>query len=253
MKCCHFKMTGRGKRLPLLAVFKTRESGFIRNKQNLILKKSCGDETWFFSIKSKSLFIAWGNSGTLFFSVFPFLSFLSRSLFSGVRQWPQHHGRFDQQCCSKATNICPNSEAAFFSGHHMPPATCQKNKHAFAVKGCWKKRKMCICVERDSRCERRDLGGGERMQSWRNGVSQGTSQTSLGSLREAPVLNFNTTERDSEVGNLNGCFTCPCLPFFCSVFVRLAYVSTTEVLLLKKKGCCFHPHTLHSKLWLSFS
>lgn len=40
MKCCHFKMTGRGKRLPLLAVFKTRESRFIRNKQNLFLKRA---------------------------------------------------------------------------------------------------------------------------------------------------------------------------------------------------------------------
>lgn len=65
MKCCHFKMTGRGKRLPLLAVFKTRESRFIRNKQNQIFKRAVEMKPDF-SPESQSFFIALGNSGTLF-------------------------------------------------------------------------------------------------------------------------------------------------------------------------------------------
>lgn len=126
MKCCHFKMTGRGKRLLLLAVFKIREFRFMRNKHNLLLKRAEVMKPvlfffflffflFFFRVKSKSLFVALGNSGTLFFpSVSLHLfSFLLTLIWSQSMTKP--HGRFDQQFCSKAADICPNGEDAFFS------------------------------------------------------------------------------------------------------------------------------------------
>lgn len=59
---------------------------------------------------------------------------------------------------------------------------------------------MCVCVKKN-----RDVRGGT-LEEARGCEAEGTmslSQTSLGSLRDAPVLNFNATERHSEVRNLN--------------------------------------------------
>lgn len=95
-------------------------------------------------------------------------------------------GRFDQQFCSKAANICLNDEEAFFfffflffSSSEMPShATCQENKHAF----CFKKdvergEKKNVVVEKWEMWEE-----GKKMLCCRNCVSQ----TSL-----LLVLNFN--------------------------------------------------------------
>ena len=157
MKCCHFKMTGRGKRLPLLAVFKTGESHFIRNKQSLFLKRAVEMKPdFFFSTKSKSLFIALGNGGTLFSPVFPFLSLLSLPFSSGVRQWPKPPGRFDQQYCSKAADICPNGEEAFFFFETPSHASCHLSEKQTCL--CCKKmlkEEKNVCVKKNG-----DVRGG---------------------------------------------------------------------------------------------
>lgn len=140
MKCCHFKMTGRGKRLPLLTVFKTRESRFIKNKQNLISQRA-SEMKPDFSLESQRPFsLLRENSGTLFFSlsvfpVFPFLSFLSYSLASAVRQWPKNlmEGLISSIVQRHQTSVLI-SEEPFFSDAVTSPSTCQKNKHAFAAK-----------------------------------------------------------------------------------------------------------------------
>lgn len=146
MKCCHFKMTGRGKWLPLLAAFKTRESRFIRNKQNLIFKRDVKMKPDF---SPQSLFIALGKSGTLLFFLqcvsLPLFSFLLTLIWSPSNDQNLMEGLINS-IVQRHFDICPKGvEALFFffsRCHHVSPATCQKNKHAFAVKRCWKERKM---------------------------------------------------------------------------------------------------------------
>lgn len=149
-------MTGRGKRLPLLTVFKTRESRFIKNKQNLISQRA-SEMKPDFSLESQRPFsLLRENSGTLFFSVFPFLSFLSYSLASAVRQWPKNlmEGLISSIVQRHQTSVLI-SEEPFFSDAATSPSTCQKNKHAFAAKNHVERKVKCVCVKK-----RRDASRG---------------------------------------------------------------------------------------------
>lgn len=178
MKCCHFKMTGRGKRLPLLAVFKIRESRFMRNKHNLFFKTSWGDETVFFFFKkqSKSLFIALGKSGTLFFPLcFPSLSFLSCSLSSGVSQWPKPHGRFDQQFCSKAADICPNGGEAFLFSEFPSHASCHLSG-----------KQTCLCCKKILKEEKNVCM--KKIEMWEEGHSKRQTDAKLKELRLSDIF-----------------------------------------------------------------
>lgn len=142
----------------------------MRNKRNLILKQAeeMKPDLICCFYKSKPPPIP-----LVIPSVFPSISFLSCSLSSAVSQWPNPHGRFDQQFCSKAADICPNGEEAFsfffFSlrCRHTPPATCQENKHAIAVKRILKGEKN-VCMKKTGMWEEGHL----RRQSWRNYISQ---------------------------------------------------------------------------------
>lgn len=122
----------------------------------------------FSSRKSKSFFIALGKK-VAHFSSSPRVSPSSLSILQ-ARSYLQSindqkpHSRFDQQCSSKALDICPNSEEAFFIYISMPShASCHlsENKHTFAVK---KEEKLCLFKTDKQRCERRDLGRGKRMR-----------------------------------------------------------------------------------------
>lgn len=174
-----------------------------------------------FSPESQSPFsLLWDTVAHFFPSLcfpFSFSFFFSCSFSSGVRQWPKPHGRFDQWYVQRhQTSALIARRLSFFFSPVPSHASCHLSgkQTCLCCKKMLKEEKNVYLHGGKQRCERRDLGSGERMQSWRNDVSQGTSQTSLGSLRVAPVLNFNTTERKSGVRNLNRYFTCPCLLFF---------------------------------------
>ncbi len=147
MKCCHFKMTGRGKRLPLLAVFKTGESHFIRNKQNLILK-SAVEMKPDFSPESQSPFsLLWEIVAHFFFLPLCFPSPLfspAHSHLESVNDQNLTEGLINSTVQRHPTSVLMARTLFFFlfsRCRHVRPATCQKNKHAFAVKKMLKEEK----------------------------------------------------------------------------------------------------------------
>lgn len=226
MKCCHFKMTGRGKWLPLLAAFKTRESRFIRNKQNLIFKRDVKMKPDF---SPQSLFIALGNSGTLLFFLqcvsLPLFSFLLTLIWSPSNDQNLMEGLINS-IVQRHFDICPKGVEAFFFFFQdaitclLPPV--RKTNTPLLWKDV-ERREKCLREEK-KRCEKRREDAKLEEQS--------------DIYREFEIFEFEGYwETQFELVHFS---------------VSLAYISTTEML-LKKKGCCFHPHTLHSKLWLSFS
>lgn len=189
MKCCHFKMTGRGKQLQLLAVFWIREWRFTRNKRKSLYKNELGRWNqifFFFLVPFHRLGKSWH---TFFFPSCVSVPFLfSPTLIWSPSATKKPHGRFDQQFCLKAANICLNDEEAFFlffflflfffphrRCRHMPPV--RKTNMPFALKRRWKRRKKNVVMEKWEMWEE-----GKKMLCCRNCVSQ----TSL-----LLVLNFN--------------------------------------------------------------
>lgn len=199
-----------------------------------------------FSPESQSpFFVALGNSGTLslsffllFLPVFPLpLHSLLLSLIWSPSVTKTPHRRFDHLYCSKAQDICPNSEEAsfffFFSFFfiyfsEMPShASCHlSEKQTCLCCKCWKRRKMFPC---------------RKIEMWEEGLWKRRDEECLsvsvrrssGSSGDAPVLNLNVTEGRGEVRNLNQYFTSSSSAFFfpLPVSVSLAYVP--------QQRCCF--------------
>lgn len=170
----------------------TRESCFIRSKQSPFKRALEMKPDFFFPWSQSPFSLLWEIVEHFFSLCFPSSLVFPAHFSSGVHQWPKPHGQFDQQYCSKASNICPNSEDSFV--HMLSHASCHLSgkQTCLCCKKMFKEDEKYVFVCRKIEL---DLGRGEKMQSWRNNVSQGMTQTSLGSLRDAPVLNLNTTEK----------------------------------------------------------
>lgn len=165
MKCCHFKMSGRGKRVPLLALFKIRESCFMRNKRGLILKQAeeMKPDLFCFFYKSKPPPPLWFP---LCFP--PSLFFPAHFHLQSVSDQILMEGLINSFVQRQPTSVLMVRRLShFFFLRHMPPATCQENKHAIAVKKILKEEKN-VCMKKTGMWEE----GHSRRQSWRNYVSQ---------------------------------------------------------------------------------
>lgn len=179
-----------------------------------------------FSPETQSpLSLLWQIVAHLFSPVFPFLSFLSCSLSSGVRQWPKPHGRFDQRYCSKAPDICPNGEeASFFQTPSYASCHLSAKQTCLCCKKMLKEAKNVFAWRKIEMWEEEDLGRSEKMQS------SCLSVRHLWGVCEMLLFWIWTPLRDTVKSEI-WIGTLLILVCFFSVSVSLAYVSTTEMLL----------------------
>lgn len=154
-----------------------------------------------FSPESQSPFsLLWENSGTLLF--LPPLVFPSpaHTHLESVNDQNLMEGLIKGIVQRHPTSVLMVRRLFFL------PVTCllppvRKTNMPLLYKDVERRVKMCVCVKKN-----RDVRGGT-LEETRGCEAEGTSQTSLGSLRDAPVLNLNTIERHDGVRNLNQYFT----------------------------------------------
>lgn len=145
MKCCHFKMTGREKRLPLLTVFKTRESHFIRNKQSHILKGAVEMKPDFSSESQSPFCHCWGKQWHTFFPVLPFLSFLSYARIWSLSMTKKPHTRFVQGFVQRnSTSVLMVKEPFFQMASHVSLHLSEKQTYLCYKKMLKEEKNVCF-------------------------------------------------------------------------------------------------------------